>query len=51
MFSAVFLLAAAHTLQRDEHIRIDMISGMLPRRVRSWIKLIGHIFMLMPSCS
>jgi TRAP-type mannitol/chloroaromatic compound transport system permease small subunit len=48
LFSAVFLLAAAYTLQRDEHIRIDVISGMLPRSVRNWIDLLGHIFMLMP---
>ena len=48
LFSAVFLLAAAYTLQRDEHIRIDVVSGLLPRRVRDWIDLLGHLFMLMP---
>jgi TRAP-type mannitol/chloroaromatic compound transport system permease small subunit len=48
LFSAVFLLAAAYTLQRDDHIRIDVISGMLPRRVRNWIDLFGHFFMLTP---
>ena len=48
LFSAVFLLAAAYTLQRDEHIRIDVVSGMLSRRLRNWIDLLGHIFMLMP---
>ena len=48
LFSAVFLLAAAYTLQRDEHIRIDVIFGSLPRRVRNWIDLFGHFLMLMP---
>jgi TRAP-type mannitol/chloroaromatic compound transport system permease small subunit len=48
LFSAVFLLAAAYTLQRDEHIRIDVFSSMLPKRVRNWIDLLGHLFMLMP---
>lgn len=48
LFSAVFLFAAAYTLQRDEHIRIDVVSGMLPRRVRDWIDIVGHVFMLMP---
>lgn len=47
-FSAVFLLAAAYALQRNDHIRIDIISAMLPKRVRNWIDLLGHVFMLMP---
>jgi TRAP-type mannitol/chloroaromatic compound transport system permease small subunit len=48
LFSAVFLLAASYTLQRNDHIRIDIVSGMLPKRLRSWIDLLGHCFMLMP---
>jgi TRAP-type mannitol/chloroaromatic compound transport system permease small subunit len=47
-FSAVFLLAAAYALQRNDHIRIDIVSGMLPKAVRNWIDLFGHLFMLMP---
>ena len=48
LFSAVFLLAAAYALQRNDHIRIDIVSGMLPKAVRNWIDLLGHLFMLMP---
>lgn len=48
LFAAVFLLAAAWTLQRNEHIRIDIVSGLLPKRVRDWIDLLGHLLMLMP---
>jgi TRAP-type mannitol/chloroaromatic compound transport system permease small subunit len=48
LFSAVFLLAAAYTLQRNEHIRIDIVSGRLSKRVRNWIDLFGHVFMLTP---
>jgi TRAP-type mannitol/chloroaromatic compound transport system permease small subunit len=48
LFSAVFLLAAAYTLQRNEHIRIDVISGRLSKRARDWIDILGHFFMLMP---
>jgi TRAP-type mannitol/chloroaromatic compound transport system permease small subunit len=48
LFSAVFLLAASYTLQRNDHIRIDIVSGMLSKTARSWIDLIGHVFMLMP---
>lgn len=47
-FSAVFLLAAAYALQRNDHIRIDIISGLLPKAARNWIDLLGHFFMLMP---
>ena len=48
LFSAVFLLAAAYTLQRNEHIRIDIVSACLSPRARSWIDLIGHLVMLAP---
>lgn len=48
LFGAVFLLAASYTLQRDDHIRIDVISGMLPKSVRNWIDIFGHFVMLMP---
>ena len=48
LFSAVFLLAAAYTLQRNEHIRIDVVAGRLSKRSRDWIDLCGHVLMLMP---
>ena len=32
LFSAVFLLAAAYTLQRNDHIRIDIVSTCCRRR-------------------
>ena len=48
LFGAVFLLAAAYTLQRNEHIRIDIISAELSKRTRDWIDLVCHIVMLLP---
>lgn len=48
LFGAVFMLAAAYTLQRNEHIRIDIISNMLSKRARNWIDVIGHVFFLLP---
>jgi TRAP-type mannitol/chloroaromatic compound transport system permease small subunit len=48
LFGAVYMLAAAYTLQRNEHIRIDIVSSMLPKRVRDWIEIFGHVFMLLP---
>lgn len=48
LFSAVFLLAAAYTFNRNEHIRIDIVSSRLPKRARHVIDIIGHLFFLMP---
>jgi TRAP-type mannitol/chloroaromatic compound transport system permease small subunit len=48
LFGAAYLLAAAYTLQRNEHIRIDIIFNLLPRAARNWIELFGIIFMLLP---
>ena len=48
LFGAAYLLAAAYTLQRNEHIRIDIISNMLPKTVRNWIDIVGHVVMLLP---
>ena len=48
LYGAAFLLAAAYTLQQNEHIRIDILFGALSRRVQHWIELLGHIFFLMP---
>lgn len=48
LFGAAYLLASAYTLQRNDHIRIDILSNMLPKRVRDWIDILGHIFMLLP---
>jgi len=48
LFGATYMLATAYTLQRNEHIRIDIVSGMLSKRTRDWIDVAGHIFMLLP---
>jgi len=48
LFAAAYLLAAAYTLQRNGHVRIDIISNLLPKRVRNWIDIFGHAVMLLP---
>jgi TRAP-type mannitol/chloroaromatic compound transport system permease small subunit len=50
LFSVVFLLCSPWTLLDNEHIRIDIINNMMPKRVRDIIDLVGHIFFLMPLC-
>ncbi len=48
MFSAVFLLGAAYTLQRNEHVRIDVIAGKFSKRTQTWIDVFGTVFFLLP---
>lgn len=48
LFGAAFMLAAAYTLLKNEHIRIDVVSANLSQRTRDWIDLIGHILFLSP---
>lgn len=50
LYGTVFMLAAAYTLQRNEHVRIDIATAHLSKRVRDWIDLLGHIFFLVPFC-
>jgi TRAP-type mannitol/chloroaromatic compound transport system permease small subunit len=48
LFSIVFLLCSPWTLLDNEHIRIDIVNGMLPRWLRSTIDAVGHAFFLLP---
>ena len=48
LFGAVFMLCAAYTLLKNEHIRIDIVNARFSPRVRNWIDMIGHLFFLMP---
>ncbi len=50
LFSIVFLLCSSWTLLDNEHIRIDIINNLLPKKVRDSIDVIGHVFFLMPLC-
>lgn len=48
LFAAVFLLAAAYTLKRNEHVRIDVLTGRLSPRARAVIDIAGGLFFLLP---
>jgi len=50
LFSIVFLLCSPWTLLDNEHIRIDIVNNTLPKKVRSMIDVIGHLFFLIPLC-
>lgn len=48
LFSIVFLLCSSWTLLDNEHIRIDIVNNMLPKKVRDSIDVFGHAFFLIP---
>jgi TRAP-type mannitol/chloroaromatic compound transport system permease small subunit len=48
LFSMVFLLCSPWTLLANEHIRIDIVNNLLPKRLRDSIDVIGHAFFLLP---
>ncbi|MGE5537838.1 MAG: TRAP transporter small permease subunit [Gemmatimonas sp.] len=48
LYGAVFLLCASYTLQRNEHVRIDIFFARLPPRARAWIDVVGIVLFLMP---
>jgi TRAP-type mannitol/chloroaromatic compound transport system permease small subunit len=48
LFAAIFLLSAPYTLQKNEHVRIDVLSGKLSPRGLAIIDIIGTLFFLLP---
>ena len=48
LFAAVFLLAAGYTLMRQEHVKIDVISGRFSKRTQIWIDIVGLCLFLFP---
>jgi TRAP-type mannitol/chloroaromatic compound transport system permease small subunit len=50
MFSLIFLLGAAYGLNRDAHVRVDVVYARLEPRARAWIDLLGTALFLVPFC-
>ena len=48
LFAAVFMLAAGYTLMRQEHVKIDVISGRFTKRTQIKIEIFGLCFFLFP---
>ncbi|MCB4769548.1 TRAP transporter small permease subunit [Ancylobacter sp. Lp-2] len=49
LFGAVVLLGASYTLNRNEHVRVDLVYMMLSDRGRLWIDTIGFVVILIPA--
>lgn len=48
LFAAVFLLASGYTMMRQEHVKIDVLSGRFSKRTQIWIDIIGICCFLFP---
>jgi TRAP-type mannitol/chloroaromatic compound transport system permease small subunit len=48
LFAAVFLLAAGYTMMRQDHVKIDVISGRFSKRTQIWIDIVGICAFLFP---
>ena len=50
MHALVFMLAAAYTLGRDEHVRVDIFYRRMDERKKALVNLLGALFLLAPTC-
>jgi TRAP-type mannitol/chloroaromatic compound transport system permease small subunit len=48
LFSVIFLFCAGYTLLKNQHVRIDVISGRMSARAQAWIDILGTLFFLLP---
>jgi TRAP-type mannitol/chloroaromatic compound transport system permease small subunit len=46
--AAVFLLGMAWALQRNEHVRVDVLSRNWSPRTRAWVELAGMLLVVLP---
>ena len=50
MFGGMVLLGAPYTLKMNEHVRVDLIYGLVSERTRIWIDIICGFLFLLPIC-
>ncbi len=48
LFGMIFLSCGGYTFLRNEHVRIDLVSGHFSKRGQTWIDIFGIVFFLMP---
>ncbi|MEM9765558.1 MAG: TRAP transporter small permease subunit [Pseudomonadota bacterium] len=49
MHAALFMLAAGWTLQKDAHVRVDILYARVSPGIRRAIDVAGHVLFLIPS--
>ena len=48
LHAALFLIGMAYTLQKDAHVRVDILYARFSTSTRAWVNLCGTLFMLLP---
>jgi TRAP-type mannitol/chloroaromatic compound transport system permease small subunit len=51
MFAVIVMLGASYTLQRNEHVRVDLFYMTLSRRGQLWVDILGTLVFLLPTCT
>lgn len=51
MHGLVFMLAIAHTLKVDGHVRVDILYQRCGEKGKAWVNLCGSLFLLLPVCA
>jgi TRAP-type mannitol/chloroaromatic compound transport system permease small subunit len=48
LFALIFLLTAAYTLMKDEHVRVDLFYNRFSKKAKAWINISGTLLFLIP---
>ena len=51
MFAVTVMFGASYTLQRNEHVRVDVVYMNLSERKQEWVDIIGGVLFLLPACA
>src|SRR5690348_5545043 len=50
MFAGMVLLGGPYTLKMNEHVRVDLVYGLVSERTRIWIDIVCGVLFLVPMC-
>ena len=50
MLAGMVLFGGPYALKMNEHVRVDLVYGMVSERTRIWIDIVGGVLFLLPIC-
>ena len=50
LYASVFMVCAAYTLAKDEHVRVDIFYSKLKSKDKTLVNIIGSLIFLIPVC-
>ena len=51
LYASVFMVCAAYTLAKDEHVRVDIFYSKLKNKDKILVNIIGSLIFLIPVCA